>query len=193
MVSPVVRACPAVRRVSGQDIHPATHSAAGVNRNFSKGMPSPAIAPVKKFVIFALFFTSGIRMDEGLLMVRRLHRIPAEIDRNAIDPGGEFCFWFVPFGRPPYPEEDLLGHVLGLRPIPEGTVDQIQDVLLMALHQARKSKLLSKNLFRLQGMADRGKQKDGVLRPFHQGRSNRAAPAIVSAMSYILEIRPAAT
>lgn len=65
---------------------------------------------------------------------------------------------------------------------------------------ARKSKLLSKgdpvdleDLFRLQGMADGGKQKDNVLRPFHQGRSNRAAPAIVSAMSYILEIWPAAT
>jgi len=50
-----------------------------------------------------------------------------------------------------------------------------------------------KNLFRLQDMADGGKQKDGALRPIHQGRSNRVAPAIVSAMSYMLEIRPAAT
>ena len=99
-----------------------------------------AIPPVRKFVIVTLAFNSGVRMDEGLLVVRRLHRIQAEIDRDAIDPGGEFCLWFVPCGGLPYSEEDLLGHILGLIPIAEGTVDQIQNVLLMAPHQDRESR-----------------------------------------------------
>ena len=47
------------------------------------------------------------------------------------------------------------------------------------------------DLLRLQDMADRGKQKNDIGRRFHQGRTSRAAPAIVSRMSYILEMRPA--
>ena len=51
---------------------------------------------------------------------------------------------------------------------------------------------LLEDLFRLQDMADRGKQKNDIGRRFHQGRTSRAAPAIVSRMSYMLEMRPAA-